>query len=367
MDELTISQRLNNPITLAGLAVLSGNDLGTALNSAATLSRQKQIEQQQKAAFEQQQYMRENIGQLMRQLDPNDLAGSFATLVKAGVPIPNASALVDSMRKQQASQQTQQLLGGLLGGGGSGAAGIQGGDGMALMAAGALSGNSGLSTLGSAMNQKQQNDRNYGAGRDDQVFRRADALNKNFSKDSQKYISTKDSFQNMLDAASDPSGAGDVNMVYSYMKLLDPTSVVREGEAATAENAGGVNAKVRNAYNKILTGEKLNPTVREDFVKQANNIFNSQAKNHKQRIEQYSRRASKFGVSPDQVIEDYGTVRLPGQDKSIDSTIENIQPGASIMPKAQPGQSLAEAAAGDGAPAMGTKILRYNPATGRLE
>lgn len=126
MKEITMSQRLNNPITLAGLAVLSGNDLGTALNSAATLSRQKQLEAQQKAQFEQQQYMRENIGQLMGQLNPNDLPGSFATLVKAGVPIPNASALVDSMRKQQAQAQTQQLLAGMFGGNAGGTQGVPG-------------------------------------------------------------------------------------------------------------------------------------------------------------------------------------------------------------------------------------------------
>lgn len=119
----TIMQRLTDPLTLAGLAALGGSDLGTALNQAANMSRQKQMEERQKAQFEQQQYMRENIGQLMGQLNPNDLAGSFATLVKAGVPIPNASALVDSMRKQQAQAQTQQLLAGMFGGS-AGAAGV---------------------------------------------------------------------------------------------------------------------------------------------------------------------------------------------------------------------------------------------------
>ena len=41
------------------------------------------------------------------------------------------------------------------------------------------------------------------------------------------------------------------------MKTLDPQSVVREGEFATAENSTGIFKKYWNAYNRLVKGEKL--------------------------------------------------------------------------------------------------------------
>ena len=38
-------------------------------------------------------------------------------------------------------------------------------------------------------------------------------------------------------ASRDNSGQGDLSMIFAFMKMLDPTSVVREGEFATAANA----------------------------------------------------------------------------------------------------------------------------------
>lgn len=365
----------SNPLTLTGLSVLGGKDLGTALNDAAVQSRNYQILQAQRAEMQQQQYLRENIGQIMQNIDPNDLPGSFARLVQSGIPPQNASAFIENIRKQQAQQQLQGLLSGILGGGGAagvtpgvtqgvtgeaqGAGGIPtagGGNdmarkGMALMVAGALGGNTGISNLGQALNQQANNDRTYGSGREDQMFRRARELSNDFVKDSKPYVDIKNSFQNMVDAASQPSGAGDIKMVYTFMKLLDPTSVVREGEATTAAKAGGVPARIVNIYNGLVNGEKLSPKVREDFINQAQSIYNNQAKSHKLRIQQYSKRAKAFKLSPDMVIQDFGGVQLPGEDNaSIDSTIENIPQGNSVLPKAQPGQSKAEAAAGDYTP-----------------
>jgi len=39
--------------------------------------------------------------------------------------------------------------------------------------------------------------------------------------------------------------------------MLDPGSVVRESEFATAQNAAGVPDQVRNMYNKVLSGTRL--------------------------------------------------------------------------------------------------------------
>lgn len=76
-------------------------------------------------------------------------------------------------------------------------------------------------------------------------------------------------------SAKDPSAAGDLSLIFNYMKMLDPGSVVRESEFATAENAASVPERVRNVFNKILSGEKLAPEQRKDFVNRANQLFSA--------------------------------------------------------------------------------------------
>lgn len=76
-------------------------------------------------------------------------------------------------------------------------------------------------------------------------------------------------------AKGEGSAMGDLGLVFSYMKALDPGSVVREGEFATAQNAAGVPGRIRNAYNQMLRGERLNPEQRKDMADTAMTIFNT--------------------------------------------------------------------------------------------
>lgn len=70
-------------------------------------------------------------------------------------------------------------------------------------------------------------------------------------------------------------GPASISMVYKFMKSLDPTSVVREGEFATAANSGGVPEAVLNFYNKVRTGERLPEPVIQEFVNTAKQLANT--------------------------------------------------------------------------------------------
>jgi len=80
-------------------------------------------------------------------------------------------------------------------------------------------------------------------------------------------------YEKIKKAAEVPSAAGDLSLIFGYMKMLDPGSTVREGEFANAQNAGGVDDQLRNMYNKARSGERLNDKQRADFINQANNLF----------------------------------------------------------------------------------------------
>lgn len=71
------------------------------------------------------------------------------------------------------------------------------------------------------------------------------------------------------------TGASDIALVFNYMKLLDPDSVVREGEFATAESAGGVGEQVWGTYNRLLNGDRLTPEVRQQMIDAANKQYSA--------------------------------------------------------------------------------------------
>ena len=75
----------------------------------------------------------------------------------------------------------------------------------------------------------------------------------------------------------DETGAGDMSLIFQYMKMLDPNSVVREGEYATAQNSGNVPQSVMNYYNKAISGERLQPEQRNAFISQAKKIYQTSA------------------------------------------------------------------------------------------
>ncbi|MGU3407691.1 hypothetical protein [Methylobacterium brachiatum] len=94
------------------------------------------------------------------------------------------------------------------------------------------------------------------------------------------------------------SPASDISLVFGYMKMLDPGSVVREGEYATAKNAAGVPERVMNAYNKALNGEFLSDTQRKDFLGQASELYGTARKTAEGVAERYRNLATSYGADP---------------------------------------------------------------------
>ena len=110
------------------------------------------------------------------------------------------------------------------------------------------------------------------------------------------------SYEKVQSAAKDPSAAGDLSLIFGYMKMLDPGSVVREGEFATAQNAAGVPDRVRNQWNRLQNGERLNPNQRTDFINQAANIYRSQMDQQNRFNSSFQNLANRTGVSPENVV-----------------------------------------------------------------
>lgn len=116
------------------------------------------------------------------------------------------------------------------------------------------------------------------------------------------YNKVRDAYERVRTSATAADGPGDVALIFNYMKMLDPGSVVREGEFATAENSGGVGAQVANIYNKLLSGERLPPQLREKFVKLADSLYMETAGNLGSFNNQYGGVLDNWQVSRDNVL-----------------------------------------------------------------
>jgi hypothetical protein len=137
------------------------------------------------------------------------------------------------------------------------------------------------------------------------------------------------------------SGAGDIAMVFSFIKSLDPTSVVQPGEQATARNAPGVTDQLLNTYNRILNGEFLTGKTRDDFVK----VIESELAHRKAPAVAQGRRFRQIArdtrIDPEHVMPRiFGGVDLDG-DGVPDAAQPPPPPGFNPPPRGQQGAAPA--------------------------
>ena len=102
---------------------------------------------------------------------------------------------------------------------------------------------------------------------------RASKISKEFEGEAGEFKKVVASYNRILSAAEDDSAAGDVAVVFNFMKMLDPGSVVRESEFALAASTGSLKEAIQNKFGRVATGEILEFT-RDDFVNTAAGQYN---------------------------------------------------------------------------------------------
>lgn len=103
-------------------------------------------------------------------------------------------------------------------------------------------------------------------------------------------------------AESGEMGAGDLAFIFAYMKMLDPGSVVREGEFEVARKTSGIPDQVWNTYQRVNDGAKLTQTQRDNFMSTAERIFERQQKLQEKVDKRYTGLATRAGIEPIDVI-----------------------------------------------------------------
>lgn len=157
---------------------------------------------------------------------------------------------------------------------------------------------------------------------DDQpdVFGNENTLRDEFVTQSKDFVKVRDSYGRILKSAENPSPAGDLSMIFNYMKMLDPNSVVRESEFATAATAKPLVERMGlswDAIDAVWQGRKLTTQQRADFVNRADQLYQSQLGSQKNLADVYSGLATRYNLSPENIVIDY--------DKSIRDMMEEMQ------------------------------------------
>lgn len=124
-------------------------------------------------------------------------------------------------------------------------------------------------------------------------------------KDYNTVIASKLGIDKIL--SSGVGGAQDLATVYSFMKALDPGSVVRESEYETAAKSGNIFTGALARFNGLFnaSGGLLSPQLKKEF----SNIINAKMSSQQTQYDNYRNQirtiAERQGLNPDNVTIDF--------------------------------------------------------------
>ena len=165
-----------------------------------------------------------------------------------------------------------------------------------------------------------------------EAFSRANVLRDDFTKASGDFVKMRDSIAKIEIAAANDSPAGDLSLLFNYMRLLDPASVVRESEFATAAQTGSLGERMKGRVERIISGKRLTPTQRADFVSQGRLIFEAQGKAQAQLRNDFTGMAKRGGINPADALPNFANANAKQSDT----------PASAVPPKSLTKESIGE-------------------------
>lgn len=150
------------------------------------------------------------------------------------------------------------------------------------------------------------------------VFDAENKLADDHKGQSKDFIGVRDAYLRLntsLDAAN-ASAPATLAAATTFMKLLDPGSVVRESELGMALAATGTLDRVQNTWQRMQKGQVLTPMQVAEFKSVAEKLYGAAEQNQKGLDEHYSTRAKAYGLDPGRVIGDYYVKKPKVEPKS---------------------------------------------------
>lgn len=137
------------------------------------------------------------------------------------------------------------------------------------------------------------------------VFSQEQQLRTQYLGQTKDFRDVRDAYGRIETSIKDPSPAGDLSLIYNFMKMQDPGSTVRETEFAAAAASGSYGDRLQAAGAKILAGERLSTDQRADFIGQAKKLYEAAQSQKKKTQGEYKALAGKYpGLDASRVMMD---------------------------------------------------------------
>ena len=147
------------------------------------------------------------------------------------------------------------------------------------------------------------------------------------------------------------NGQGDLSTIYAYAKLMDPTSVVREGEMDMATSSSPwAQAKIQQIQNQIDSSGRLPEEVRRGLEQEMIRTTAMRRKSYETQFNRYKQNAETYGLDPNLVVgPDEGEAFRPTmQEYDKERGLGRFAPGAGDKTAPVPGGGVPDAPSPDG-------------------
>lgn len=129
-----------------------------------------------------------------------------------------------------------------------------------------------------------------------------DKLRTEYVNRTKNYSEIQQSYDKIIAGRGDNTGASDMAMIFAFMKMLDPGSVVRETEFAQAQNVNGLLSKLQAAYNSAENGTFLTTKARKDYIDLAKKYMDAAEKHEKRIRDDIGVVVKNYGLNDDNVF-----------------------------------------------------------------
>ena len=150
------------------------------------------------------------------------------------------------------------------------------------------------------------------------TFDKEEKLRKEYQTRTKVYGELGTTFSNIESSAKAQTGPGDIALITGFMKMLDPGSVVRETEFATARDTAGLYTRLENSLKKAESGQFLQANQRNEFVNLAKQYLDSAQKKAGEEKKALGVVVKNYKLNPDNV---FGPEEKPATPLPTSATI----------------------------------------------
>lgn len=141
-----------------------------------------------------------------------------------------------------------------------------------------------------------------------------------FSQQTSGYKQALQGYTRLKSSLQAGDAFGDIAAIFGFMKMLDPNSVVREGEFAVASSAGGLFARLEILGKQAVDGQRLTPSMRQEIMALSNELVETYNDAYSSKRDGYQKEFERYKYQNDEINE------LLGSPPDIDTKtpLENI-------------------------------------------